>query len=636
MKPRSILFLSVLIFILLVAAAIPVLAQRASENPRAPRPADTTSLPAPDQALEPFSLLEPQWGGSWNDGTASPFAFTRFDGGYSLKQNMVYYMGGRLADSSTDGSVWSLSSGGVYTDLGVDLVTPVSNYTMNLLEDATGWGFYIFCGRNSLGNTIKSVQVYYPDTNTAVQLGPEDNYPGSITCTAALNVVHNNKVYVAGGQDATTSPYNWGETWVFDPLAPAGSRWTRIFSANLTRPRAFIMGAVVDNKIYAIGGNWYDPTATACGHVLCNVRLVEVLDLSDPLPTWDDAAAADLPEPCSEGRAFGFDTTSQYIDADDTHYAGRIVTTCGGWSVENERVYVYNSRVNRWEAFPSLNRTRRDQAAEFIPLAYVGLGVMFNWGGRSGSDANILAIPESYLIAAGGCSVLVVDDDWDFDTAGENDGGRPYYTSALNYLGYYYKVWDTVSQGTPTVTDLSAYDITVWFTGYDWTTPITLEEQTELIAYLEAGGNLFMSSQDQEYAFPGSTIMTDYFGVSSVTQDVTLLSVAGSTSDPLFAGLGAYTLRRPDDLLPYWPEPPTQGPYDDAVTAIPGAFTPLSYPSSGQASATRYDGGSFKTMYLAFPLEWVDTIQERAQILGTSLGWMCPIIEPVYIPLVMR
>lgn len=637
MKQQFVSLCMAVLVILFSFAVAPASAQAPVDPPRAPRPADDTRYSGPAQAsLQGFEGLAPQWGEHWVDYPEAPFAFTRFDGDYSLQHNMVYFMGGRLPDGSNDGSVWSLSPGLVYSDMGVDLVTPVANYTMNLLEDANGAGFYIFCGQVGPGVVANAVQVYYPDSNTAVQLGAEDNYPGSGTCTAGLNAVYNNKVYVAGGYDYATPPYNWGETWVFDPLAPAGSRWTQIPSANLNHPRAYMMSAVVDDRIYAIGGSFYDPGATICGSVLCDETIVEVLDLSDPAPVWDDAAVVDLPEACSEGRAYGFDTSSQYADTDGTHLSGRIVTACGGWAAESERVYVLDTQRQYWSAFPPLNRPRRDQAGVFIPNAAFGIGLMFVWGGRSGFDANVLTIPERYLVKASGCPILLVDDDWDFDSSGENDGGRPYYQSALNYLGYPYSVWDTISMGTPEAADLAPYHTTVWFTGYDWHTPISTTEQTELIAYLEGGGNLVMSSQDQHYAYPGSTIMTDYFRVDSVTGDVTLRAVEGNAADPLFAGLGAYTLARPDDYAAYWPAGMYEGPYDDAVSAAPGASEPLIYSASGQASATRYDGGHFKTVYLGFPLEWVDTVQERAQILGAALRWMCPIMEPTYLPLVMR
>ncbi len=637
MKSRIILSLSFLVIMSLVLSSAPVIAQQIGQNLRANYPADTTNPSITDQTiLEPFTTLAPDWGGVWQDGLDAPFAFSRFDSAYSYQEHSIYFMGGRADGYTTDGSVWHLTVDGNYSDTGVDLVTPVTNYTINLIEDSNDWGFYIFCG-NQGGIQTKYVQIYYPSTNTAVQLGSEDNYPGSGSCTSALNVVYNNKVYIAGGFDPGIAPYNWGETWVFDPLADPGSRWTQITSANLNLPRAYIMGAVIDDKIYAIGGDWYDPTSTICGSSLCSEPIVEVLDLSEPVLFWNDAAVSDLPEGCSQGRAYGFDTFSQYADPDGTPLAGRIVTTCSTFPDESERVYVYTSRADKWETFPSLNHPRRNQAADFIPMSQLNIGFLYNWGGIYDGDSNVLTTPERYTVTTNGCTVLLVDDDMDFDEeVGLNSGGRNYYIYALNYLGYHYTFWDTVSQGIPPASTLSYYDIVVWFTGYDYETPISPEEETEITSYLDTGGNLFMSSQDQEWAYPESTILNDYFGVESVIPDVTLKSVAGGPSDPLYAGLGSYDFHRPDDYLPYWPTGSSEGPWDDALIPKSDAFASLIYPTSGQVSAVRYTNGSYKTIYLGFPLEWVNATQERAQILGTGLKWMCPITEPIYLPLVQK
>jgi hypothetical protein len=358
-----------LIFLLaiLIALPAPMAAQDAgdAQHPRAPRPAQVTA-PVPEG-------YSPEWGGTWQYGPATPFTWSRMDSGYYPGDGLVYFMGGRLASGltpDTDGSVWSFDPAtGTYTDMAVDLVTPISNYKMHLLQDATGTGFYIFCGRPTGGGVTNAVQVYYPDTNTTVQLPSADDYPGTGTCTSAVNISYDNKVYVAGGFDPTLTPSNWAETWVFDPQAASGSRWTQIASANLSTARAYIMGAEVDGKLYAIGGSWYDPTATACGEPLCNVATVEVMDPADPTPTWDDAGAADLPEACSETRAWGFDSDSPYTDPDGTFFAGKIVSACGFWPDENERLYIYDTVIDFWEPFPSLQTDRRDTAASFIPPA---------------------------------------------------------------------------------------------------------------------------------------------------------------------------------------------------------------------------------------------------------------------------
>lgn len=321
------------------------------------------------------------WGGSWQSGPATTFpqAVSRFDGAYDPATGLVYFLGGRLADSNTDGSIWTFNPAtGIYADTGVDMPTPISNYTINVLTDAAGTGFYVFCGRTGAGAQTFGVQVYYPATGTAVQLPAADDFPGDAahSCTSALNVVVGNKVYLAGGFNATTMSE---QTWVFDPMAASGSKWARIASADLGQARAYIMGAAVDGKVYAIGGAWFD------GASLVNVTTVEVLDPAAPTPVW--SALASLPEECSSSRAWGFDSSSLYQDPVDlTPLAGKIVSGCGYWSTAVSSVYAYTIATNTWQAFPSLLIARRDQGGELLPLA--GDPALWVWGGYDGTGIN--------------------------------------------------------------------------------------------------------------------------------------------------------------------------------------------------------------------------------------------------------
>jgi hypothetical protein len=321
-----------------------------------------------------------EWGGTWQNGppTTFPQAFSRFDGGYYPATGLVYFLGGRLADNNTDGSIWTFNPAtGIYTDTGLDMPVPISNYTANLLNTPIGFGFHVFCGRDSAGTQTFAVQAYFPDTNVTLQLDPADNFPGPVACGAGLNAVVNNKAYIAGGFDGT----NMGvQTWVFDPAAAVGSRWTRLTSADLPQGLGYITTAVVDGKIYAIGGAYWDGVSA-----LINVDTVLVLDPAAATPTWTPLAS--LPEVCSSSRAWGFDTGSPYVDPTDmTPLAGKIIAGCGVWSTAIQAVYAYTVATNTWEAFPPLLTARRDMAGEFLPLA--SAPALWVWGGYDGTSVN--------------------------------------------------------------------------------------------------------------------------------------------------------------------------------------------------------------------------------------------------------
>lgn len=218
--------------------------------------------------------------------------------------------------------------------------------------------------------------------------------------------------------------------------------------------------------------------------------------------------------------------------------------------------------------------------------------------------------------------ILLVDDDWDFD--GTTGGGRPFYTSTLDFLDLPYDIWDTVTMGIPTASDMAPYSIVIWFTGYDWNEPISPLEETELITYLSNGGNAFASSQEQNHAYGITPLLSDYFWVDTIIDDVVLTGTVGNASDPLFAGFGAYPMGRPDQWEVYWPTGPEEGPYDDAVHVKPGGFEPLLYTASGQANSARFAGASFKTVYMAFPFEWLPNLADRVEVMSTVVNWFCP------------
>lgn len=242
--------------------------------------------------------------------------------------------------------------------------------------------------------------------------------------------------------------------------------------------------------------------------------------------------------------------------------------------------------------------------------------------------------------------ILLVDDDWDFQMTHPGSlGGLPYYTSALEALGLVYDVWDVQTQGQPTGPALQDRDVVIWFTGYaiydfeDDPGVFTPQNEARVAAYLDSGGRFLLSSQ--EYYFYADAItpfMSDYLGVADISDVWVYTTTAGVAGNPIGDGIGPLTLVRPDDYGTYWPPPPFEGPYDDEVYARAEAGTPFRYDTAPlPPSSTNLEGQVFKTVFLGWPLEWVDTVNQRAQVMGSILSWMglswpvpgAPVLSPI-------
>ncbi len=343
---------------------------------------DTARLRLLDyQTTPPVGAVTPY---PWVEAPNAPFAYMRFDAEYSESTGHVYFLGGRTG-TPTDGSIWEFDPAtGVYTDTGVDMPVPVSNYNIARLIDSGGNEVLVtFGGRMSTGVSTNTVQGFYPASGATVVFAA-DPYP-LVTSPGGVAVV-NNVAYVFGGYDGSTVI---PDTYIFDITAPAGSRWTA--GPPLSQARSYIGAAVVDGVIYAVGGDRLD------GTFLSPVTIVERLDTSAPT-AWDDAGVADLPVACDEMQAFGFDSTSPYRLAGSVVVAG-----CGQWPDEYAESLRYNVASNTWDVtFPNLNQARRNHAGAFIPAgAGTGRPGLWVWGGRQGYDTNVLSTPEYYDLDAG-------------------------------------------------------------------------------------------------------------------------------------------------------------------------------------------------------------------------------------------
>lgn len=296
---------------------------------------------------------------SWKLGPESPFGYTRFDGQYVAATKRIYFLGGRLPDNTTSGEVWYYDVvSKTYTDTGVAMPVPLSNYGIAALTDPTGAGLYIFGGRDANGAIVTTVQVYYPDTNTTAVIS-SDPWPGQTPsgCVSlpAMGVAKvGNSAYILGGLSFAANgclDENSAQTWKFAPMAAPGSKWTQEPDLNLAR--GYITWAAIGKTIYAIGGD------TNVAGTPTPQSIVE--SWKPGAGSWDDASVADLPEVCDETEAFGF---AKGPLANTVTVAG-----CGQFPIAVADVLQYDAVGNSWSVIGALNVARRNHAGAVIGSA---------------------------------------------------------------------------------------------------------------------------------------------------------------------------------------------------------------------------------------------------------------------------
>ncbi len=303
----------------------------------------------------------PDVGVKFKSGAEAPFGGTRFDG--ALVDGKVYFLGFRIVDNTTDGSIWTYDvKKKKYADTKIDMPVPVSNYTIAVLQDKTGTGLYIFGGRDNDGASINTVQVFYPKTGKA-SVVKTDPFPGTTPsdCIAIPGTgvaVVDNKAYVMGGMSFATSvpacvDDQSKQTWSFDPMAKDKKKWTA--GPALKTARGYISPAVVGNTIYAIGGDTND-----AGTLNASAK-VESWKVGSKKwsPETDMPAVGDLGiQGCDESQAFGFDSGPL---ANTITLAG-----CGQWPNALPDVLQYDVKKGKWSNIGALAEARRNQAGANI------------------------------------------------------------------------------------------------------------------------------------------------------------------------------------------------------------------------------------------------------------------------------
>lgn len=248
------------------------------------------------------------------------------------------------------------------------------------------------------------------------------------------------------------------------------------------------------------------------------------------------------------------------------------------------------------------------------------------------------ASADTFQIAIGQNPILLVDDDG-------GQGYQSYWIDALDANGYSYAVWELSSKGSPPPDSLNQYRIVLWTTADDYGypgSPTTLDatDQANLQAYLDAGGNLFLSSQDICYDNdPVTSFITDYLHTADHSDDTHPTQVTGFSGDPISDGM-VLSLSYPfsnwaDDIVAgagatcvfentgystamFTREgPPAEAEFSQKGGGRQGACGGLRYPDEGSST--------YKVVFFAFPFEAISSTapdpNNRQTVLANIIDW---------------
>ena len=237
----------------------------------------------------------------------------------------------------------------------------------------------------------------------------------------------------------------------------------------------------------------------------------------------------------------------------------------------------------------------------------------------------ITATPQTYpeadtfSLIVGFPALLIVDDDG-------GDTLESWYIEAVTGAGINaYEHWDIATQGVPDLVNTNR-SVVVWFTGSDSTEVLTPDEIAALEAFLNAGGNLFISSQYLAEDPDAAAFLNDYLHAGVQQQGGIIRRMArGYDGDPiadsvvvkLYGGDGA-----------------NNNYSTDVLVALAGADSAMHYTlPTGMGNlgvaGVRYEG-SYKAFYVSFPFEAIDNTASgrttREELMARILSW-CGLVD---------
>jgi len=191
--------------------------------------------------------------------------------------------------------------------------------------------------------------------------------------------------------------------------------------------------------------------------------------------------------------------------------------------------------------------------------------------------------------------ILLVDDDEEADY-------ETYYEEALAATGRSY----VKAAEPPSTSELLSFDCVIWFTGRDFTTTLTRDDQANLAAYLDAGGSLFLSGQDLGYNIQDADFYRDYLQVEYVKDCTGINALEGVPGDPISDGMTLGISDGDGADSQYWPS---------EISPITDNATGIFYYKDDGCAAVRVDTGTYRVVYFAFGFEAINSTSDRNEIM---------------------
>jgi hypothetical protein len=198
--------------------------------------------------------------------------------------------------------------------------------------------------------------------------------------------------------------------------------------------------------------------------------------------------------------------------------------------------------------------------------------------------------------------ILVVADD-------NRKGYEKYVKRALDLLGKKYSVVESSGAAGLMASDfLLQYQVVVWLTGDAYSETLTASDQTNLQAFLDAGGGLFATGQDIGYDIKESSFYASALHAKWLADTVPTKEVSGAgLTFKIEGGDWANTQR-----------------YSEQVEALAGGTPLFKYAGDVGPAGIAGQASKGRVVYFAFGYEAIDTEANRQAALKAVLDYLAP------------